>query len=54
MSTTDVLTDLHETYIAAVNRAVAAGHDELAAELADQYADEALEVIVAGPQPASA
>lgn len=48
------LTTLHETYIAAVNRAVADGRDDLAAELADRYADEALGVILTAGQAASA
>ncbi len=52
----DALTALHEAYISKVNHVIATGQEALAAELADDYADEALRLIgSAGPaQPASA
>lgn len=52
----DALTALHEHYIRAVNTAVAAGREPLAEALAQQYADDALALILDadGTQTASA
>ena len=64
MSTTDPLADdwladrlreLHEHYVDAVNRAVAADRDDLVAELVADYPDEALALMAPCPvesQPA--
>ncbi|MBA3250640.1 MAG: hypothetical protein H0T66_10140 [Geodermatophilaceae bacterium] len=56
VGTTDALTALHDHYIRAVNTAIAAGREPLAEELAQQYADDALALILPGDgiQPASA
>lgn len=55
VGTTDALKSLHDDYIHAVNTAVGAGRDLLADELAEQYTEDALALIVAdGAQPASA
>lgn len=56
VGTADALQALHDDYIRAVNTAVGAGRGRLADELAEQYTEEALALIVApdGGQPASA
>jgi hypothetical protein len=48
-SLADRLRALHEHYIDAVNRAVAAGRDDLVAELVADYPDEALALIAPSP-----
>jgi hypothetical protein len=45
----DRLRALHEYYVDAVNRAVEAGRDDLVAELAADYPDEALAVMTGCP-----
>jgi hypothetical protein len=45
----DRLRALHEYYVDAVNRAVAAGRDDLVAELAADYPDAALALIAPCP-----
>jgi len=37
------LTDLHDSYVWQTNAAVSAGRDDLAANLAQEFVDEALE-----------
>ena len=44
----DRLRALHEHYVDAVNRAVAAGRDDLVAELGADYPDEALALLAPG------
>ena len=39
---------LHDAYVWRVNAAIAAGRPELARELADEYTDEALELLAYG------
>jgi len=45
----DRLRALHEHYVDAINRAVADGRDDLVAELAADYPDEALAVMAGRP-----
>ena len=40
------LAELHETYVDAVNRAVADGRDELVERLAAEYAEERLRLLL--------
>jgi hypothetical protein len=40
------LTELHDAYVWHANAAVSAGHDDLAWELAQEFPDEALELLV--------
>ncbi|GAC1607877.1 MAG: hypothetical protein NVS3B26_02610 [Mycobacteriales bacterium] len=40
------LTELHESYVWRANAAVSAGRDDLAWKAADEFAEEALELIV--------
>jgi hypothetical protein len=47
----DQLARLHEAYVWKVNAAVGEGRMDLVEELADQYLQEALELMTAGPLP---
>jgi hypothetical protein len=47
MSDTDVLRELHEVYIWEVNAAVGEGRMDLVQQLADEYTDQALELMTA-------
>ncbi len=49
----DSLHELHEHYVDAVNRAVAEQRDDLVADLADAYTDEATALIVRALPPAA-
>jgi hypothetical protein len=48
----DRLRKLHDAYVWQVNSAIAAGRPDLARELADEYADEAMALLAAGYGPA--
>jgi hypothetical protein len=52
MGGSEQLRELHDTYVWQVNAAVGAGRLDLVRELADQYLDEALELLTAG-EPAT-
>jgi len=42
------LEELHDSYVWQVNAAVAAGHDDVAWDVAQDFPDEALELLVRG------
>ena len=42
----EALTELHDAYVWHVNAAVSAGRDGLASEVAEEFLDEAVEVLV--------
>jgi hypothetical protein len=48
MGGSEQLRELHDTYVWKVNAAVGAGRLDLVRELADQYLDQALELITGG------
>lgn len=51
MGETELLRELHETYIWAVNAAVADGRMDLVRELAEEYTDEALRLMTESAPP---
>jgi hypothetical protein len=51
MGDTDVLRELHETYIWEVNAAVGEDRMDLVSRLSDEYADRALELMTAMESP---
>ena len=51
MGETDPLRELHEAYVWKVNEAVAEGRMDLVREFADQYTDEALELMATLQSP---
>lgn len=53
VGTVEALSALHDAYISKVNQVIASGQESLAAELANDYVDEALRLVGAA-QPASA
>jgi hypothetical protein len=48
---TDLLRELHEAYVWQVNAAVAEGRMDLVRQLADEYTDEALQLMTAMHAP---